>query len=71
MAIPGLPWWLTGTESALTMQGTRVPALVQEDPTCLGATKPVLHNYRSPPGCRACALQEEKPPPGEDPAHCN
>ena len=29
----------------LPMQGTRVQALVQEDPTCSGATKPVHHNY--------------------------
>ena len=29
----------------LPMQGTRVRALVQEDPTCCGATKPVSHNY--------------------------
>ena len=29
----------------LPMQGTRVQALVQEDPTCCGATKPVCHNY--------------------------
>ena len=29
----------------LPMQGTRVRALVQEDPTCCGATKPVYHNY--------------------------
>ena len=29
----------------LPLQGTRVPALVQEDPTRHGATKPVLHNY--------------------------
>ena len=27
------------------MQGTRVWALVGEDPTCCGATKPVRHNY--------------------------
>ena len=27
------------------MQGTRVRALVQEDPTCRGATKLVRHNY--------------------------
>ena len=27
------------------MQGTRVRALVQEDPTCRGAAKPVRHNY--------------------------
>ena len=33
------------------MQGTWVRALVREDPTCRGATKPVRHNYW------ACALQ--------------
>ena len=27
------------------MQGTRVQAQVQEDPTCRRATKPVSHNY--------------------------
>ena len=29
----------------LPMQGARVQALVQEDPTCRGATKPACHNY--------------------------
>ena len=29
----------------LPMQGTRVHALVWEDPTCRGATRPVSHNY--------------------------
>ena len=29
----------------LTMQGTRVRALVWEDPTCHGATRPVSHSY--------------------------
>ena len=29
----------------LPMQGTRVRALVLEDPTCRGATKPVRHSY--------------------------
>ena len=29
----------------LPMQGTRVRALVWEDPTCRGATGPVNHNY--------------------------
>ena len=29
----------------LLMQGTRVRALVWEDPTCCGATTPVSHNY--------------------------
>ena len=35
----------------LLVQGTQVQALVQEDPTCHGATKPMHHNYR------ACALE--------------
>ena len=35
----------------LPVQGTRVRALVQEDPTCCGATKPRRHNYW------ACALE--------------
>ena len=29
----------------LPMQGTRVRSLVQEDPACRGATKPMHHNY--------------------------
>ena len=29
----------------LPMQGTRVLALVWEDPTCRGATRPVSHSY--------------------------
>ena len=29
----------------LPMQGTRVRAMVWEDPTCRGATKPASHNY--------------------------
>ena len=35
----------------LPMQGTRVQALVREDPTCRRATKPVSHNYWT------CALE--------------
>ena len=35
----------------LPMQGTQVRALVRVDPTCLGATKPMHHNYW------ACALE--------------
>ena len=44
----------------LPMQGTRVRALVWEDPTCRGATRPVSHNYWA---CAsgACAPQEERP----------
>ena len=29
----------------LPMQGTRVRALLWEDPTCCGAARPVSHNY--------------------------
>ena len=29
----------------LPMQGTGVQALVREDPTCRGATKPARHSY--------------------------
>ena len=32
-------------KNCLPMQGTRVRALVWEDPTLYGATKPVHHNY--------------------------
>ena len=35
----------------LPMQGTRIRALVREDPTCRRAAKPVRHNYW------ACALE--------------
>ena len=35
----------------LPMQGIQVRTLVQEDPTCCGATKPVSHNYW------ACAVE--------------
>ena len=44
----------------LPMQGTRVWALVWEDPTCRGATGPVSHNYWA---CvsGACAPQQERP----------
>ena len=35
----------------LPMQGTQVRALVREDPTCRGATKPVRHD------CWVCALE--------------
>ena len=44
----------------LPMQGTRVRALVWEDPACRGATKPVSHNYWA---CASgpCAPQREGP----------
>ena len=43
--ILGLPWWLSGKKAIrLPMQETRVRSLGGEDPTCLGATKPVNRN---------------------------
>ena len=44
----------------LLMQGTRVQALVWEDPTCHGATRPVSHNYWAW-ASGACAPQQERP----------
>ena len=52
------------------MQGTLVQALVWEDPTCCGATKPVHHKYWAHVGAtstearapRAYAPQQKKPP---------
>ena len=42
-------WWASLVAQwlriCLPMQGTWVRALVWEDPTCCGATKPVHHNY--------------------------
>ena len=44
----------------LPMQGTRVRALVWEDATCRGATRPVSHNcWACASG--ACAPQQERP----------
>ena len=43
----------------LPMEGTRAQALVWEDPTCCGATKPVHHNYwaRAPQLLKPARLQ--------------
>ena len=50
----GLPWWLSGKES--TWQCSRHGwSLVQEDPTCCGATKPECRNHW------ACALRSTVP----------
>ena len=44
----------------LPVQGTRVRALVREDPTCRGATRPVSRNcWACASG--ACAPQQERP----------
>ena len=39
----------------LSMQGTQVWSLVWEDSTCLGATKPMDHNYWSPRTYSLCS----------------
>ena len=41
------------------MQEARILSLVQKDPTCRRAAKPMHYN------CWACALQQEKPPQQE------
>ena len=44
------------------MQGTRVPSLVQEQPTCCWTTKSACHKYWA----RLCpGLQQQQPPRGE------
>ena len=50
-SILGTPLVAQWLRIRLPVQGTRVRALVWEDPTCRGATKPVCHNYW------ACALE--------------
>ena len=46
----------------LPMQGTQVQSLVQEDPTCRGATEPMCHTTTEAHAPRARAPQQEKPP---------
>ena len=43
--LPGTSLVAQSLRTRLPMQGTRVPPLDREDPTCSGATKPVHHNY--------------------------
>ena len=50
------------------MQGTRVQALVWEDPTCLGATKPSVPQLLSLRS-RACEPQLLSPRPATTEAH--
>ena len=57
--IPGASLVAQWLRICLPIQGTRVRALVWEDPTCCGATRSVSHNYWA---CAsgACALQQER-----------
>ena len=38
-------WWFQWLRICLATQGTQVRSLVQEDPTCQGATKLAHHSY--------------------------
>ena len=57
----GLPWCSRGWESTQQCKGQ---SLIQEDPTCCEATKPVCHKYwaNTPqlpkPACLACVLHK-------------
>ena len=61
----------------LPMQGTRVRALVWEDPTCHRATKPTCHNYWAwapqllKPACLEPVLHNKRSCRNEKPAHHN
>ena len=57
---PGASLVVQWLRICLPMQGTRVRALVWENPTYRGATRPVSHNYWA---CAsgACAPQRERP----------
>ena len=61
----------------LPMQETGVQALVWEDPTCRGATKPVRHTYRAcvpqllKPACLEPVLCNKRSHRYEKPVHHN
>ena len=61
----------------LPIQGTQVRALVQEDPTCHGATKQVCHNYWAhvpqllKPGRLEPMLRNKRSHRDEKPTHHN
>ena len=61
----------------LPTQGTWVRALVREDPTCRGATKPVCHNYWAhvpqllKPTRLEPVLHNKRSHHNEKPSHCN
>ena len=61
----------------LPVQGTRVRALVREDPTCRGASKPVCHNnwphvpQLVKPACLEPVLRNKRSHRNEKPTHRN
>ena len=67
----GLPWWLSGKESACHGRRHGFISLIWEDPTHRGGTKPMDHNdwVRAPePGSRNCWSPRA---PEREPALCN
>ena len=75
-----MPWTFLVVQSlriCLQMQGTQVPSLVREDPTCRGAAKPVHHNYWAhvrwlpEPSHLEPVLRNKRSHCSEKPAHCN
>ena len=59
----GLPWWLSGKESACQFR-RQIGSLIWEDPTCCRTTKPAHHN------CWARALEQLLEPACYDSSLC-
>ena len=54
--IQGLPWWLSGKESARQCRRHKFsPSCRKKDPTCCGASKPTHYDYW------ACTLEHRSP----------
>ena len=81
----GHPWWVSGKESACQCK-RHVWSLIQEDPVCHRATKPMCHNswvcaveptchdYRIPchgPGVQDSTLHNKRSHCHEKPTHCS
>ena len=64
-ASPVVQW----SRTQLSKHGTRVPSLVQEEPTCCGATKPLCRNYRAHVSWSLCFATRSYC--NEKPAHCS
>ena len=64
---PGTFLVAQGLRIHLPMQGTRVQALIREDPTCRGATKPVSQNYE--PALLEPVLRNKRIHHNEKPTH--
>ena len=58
-----LPWWLSGKESACQCRRQGFHPLIQEDPTCCGATKPVCYKWVHTLEPRNCKYWAHVPQP--------